>query len=66
MRPKKIQKVQLVFPPPKRPDTVVTKYAKWPQPLGILSLGAYLQEHNPGVGVEVFDGNNMLRFDEVL
>jgi len=66
MRLKKIRKVQLVFPPPKRPDTVVTKYAKWPQPLGILSIGAYLQEHNPGVEVEVLDGNNVLSLDEVI
>jgi anaerobic magnesium-protoporphyrin IX monomethyl ester cyclase len=66
MRPKKIEKVQLVFPPPKRPDTVVTKFAKWPQPLGILSIGAYLQEHNPGVKVEVLDGNNVLSLDEVI
>lgn len=66
MRPKKIRKVQLVFPPPKRPDTVVTKFAKWPQPLGILSIGAYLQEHNPGVEIEVLDGNNVLSLDEVI
>jgi hypothetical protein len=44
MRPKSIEKVQFVSPPPKRPDTVVTKFAKWPQPLELLSIGAYLED----------------------
>lgn len=66
MRSKKIEKVQLILPPPKRPDTVITKFAKWPQPLGLLSIGAYLKANNPGVDVEVLDGNNILSLDEVL
>lgn len=66
MRPRKIEKVQLVFPPPKRPDTMVTKFAKWPQPLGILSIGTYLQEHNPCVEVEILDANNVLTLDEAI
>ena len=42
------------------------KFARWPQPLGILSIGAYLRQHNPGVNVEVLDGNNVLPLDEVI
>ena len=66
MRPDKIEKVQLILPPPKRPDTVITKFAKWPQPVGILSIGAYLKENNPEVDVEILDGNNVLELEEVL
>ncbi|MHC4573579.1 MAG: B12-binding domain-containing radical SAM protein [Planctomycetota bacterium] len=66
MRREKIEKVQLVFPPPKRPDTRVTKFARWPQPLGILSIGAYLGLKNPEVNVEILDGNNILTLDEVI
>ena len=66
MGPKKIEKVQLILPPPKRPDTVITKFAKWSQPLGIMSIAAYLDENNPEVVVEVLDGNNVLTLDEVL
>jgi len=66
MRPKRIAKAQLILPPPKRPDTVITKFAKWPQPLGILSIAAYLKENNPDVAVEVLDGTNVLTLDQVL
>jgi len=66
MRPKRIEKVQLILPPPRRPDTYVIKFARWPQPLGILSIGAYLKENNPDVFVEVLDGNNVLTLDEVI
>lgn len=59
------QKVQLVLPPPKRPDTYAPKYARWPQPLGILSIGAYLRQNNPDVEVEILDGNNVLTLGEV-
>jgi radical SAM superfamily enzyme YgiQ (UPF0313 family) len=62
---KKIEKVQLVLPPPRRPDTVITKFAGWPQPLGILSIGTYIKQNNPGVDVEILDGNNVLTLDEV-
>ncbi|MHC4623142.1 MAG: B12-binding domain-containing radical SAM protein [Planctomycetota bacterium] len=66
MRPQKIEKVQLVFPPPMRPDTRVTKFARWPQPLGILSVGAYLGLNNPDVEVEILDANNVLTLDEAI
>lgn len=66
MTAKKIEKVQLVLPPPKRPDTYVIKFARWPQPLGILSIGAYIRQNNPGIDVEIFDGNNVLSLDEVI
>ena len=66
MRPEKIEKVQLVLPPPKRPDTYVVKFARWPQPLGILSIGAYLGRNNPDVSIEILDGNNVLALDEVI
>ena len=62
---KRIEKVQLVLPPPRRPDTVITKFAGWPQPLGILSVGTYIKQNNPGVKVEILDGNNVLTLDEV-
>ncbi len=51
--------------PLKRPDTHITKYARWPQPLGILSVGTYIKQNNPGVEVEILDGNNILTLDEV-
>ena len=51
--------------PPRRTDTYIAKYARWPQPLGILSLGTYLKQHNPGVEVEILDGNNALALGEV-
>jgi hypothetical protein len=62
---KKIENVQLVLPPPKRPDTYISKFARWPQPLGpqplgILSVGTYIKQNNPGVEVEILDGNNVL------
>ncbi len=66
MRPRRIEKVQLVLPPPRRPDTYVIKFARWPQPLGILSIAAYLGQNNPDVNVEVLDGNNVLALDEVV
>lgn len=66
MQPGKIEKVQLILPPPKRPDTVITKFARWPQPLGLMSLGAFLRKNNPGAEVEVLDGNNVLTLDQVL
>ncbi len=107
------EKVQLILPPPRRPDTYVTrwssplanftqktifkladialscgsfaaalkyllhlhplrkvetninKYARWPQPLGILSIGTYIKQNNPGAEVEILDGNNVLTLDEV-
>ena len=113
---KKIEKVQLILPPPRRPDAYVTKsagwahpfapyarklifqlaqaavsrdlfatilqrlirrhaqrrsdkyiakFARWPQPLGILSVGTYLRQNNPGIEVEILDGNNVLTLDEV-
>ncbi len=48
---KKIEKVQLVLPPPRRPDTYITKFAGWPQSLGILSVETYIKQNNPGVEV---------------
>ena len=62
---KKIEKVQLVLPPPRRPDTYITKFAGWPQPLGILSVETYIKQNNPGVEVEILDGNNVLTLNEV-
>ncbi|MFC2024250.1 radical SAM protein [Chloroflexota bacterium] len=46
-------------------DKYLTKYAKWPQPLGILSVGTYIRQSNLGVEVEILDGNNILTLDEV-
>lgn len=66
MKPRKIEKVQLIIPPPRRPDTYITKFAKWPQPLGILSIGAHLRRNNPDVNVEILDGNNVLTLDGVI
>jgi radical SAM superfamily enzyme YgiQ (UPF0313 family) len=66
MRTRKIEKVQLIFPPSRRPDTDVVKFARWPQPLGILSIGTYLGLKNPEVEVEILDGNNVLALDEVI
>ncbi len=62
---KKEIKVQLVIPPPKRPDTRMAKYAKWPQPLGILSLGTYLKKENPNVHLELLDANNILALEQL-
>lgn len=62
---KKIEKVQLVLPPPRRPDTYIPKFAGWPQPLGILSVGTYIKQNNPGVEVEILDGNKVLTLNEV-
>ena len=116
MKYKNIEKVQLVLPPPRRPDTITTKFAtlpqpfaryarefifwlaeravysdmfatmlnrliphqpqkqdnyiakfaRWPQPLGIVSLGTYIRQNNPGVDVEILDGNNVLTLDQVI
>ncbi len=66
MRPQPIRKVQLVLPPPKRPDTNVTKFAKWPQPLAIISIATYLCRHNPDVEVEVLDASNVLSLEQAL
>lgn len=65
MRRARAEKIQLVFPPPCRPDTRVAKFASWPQPLGILSIATYLKQHNPGIDVEILDGNNILTMDQV-
>jgi len=66
MRPHPIRKVQLILPPPSRPDTNVIKFAKWPQPLAIISLGTYLHHHNAEVEVEILDANNVLDLEQVL
>ena len=50
---------------PSRPNTDIAKFARWPQPLGILSVGTYIKQNNPGVEVEILDGNNVLTLDEV-
>ena len=113
---KSIEKIQLVLPPPRRPDTFtakfaswpkpiahcarqsifklaemavssgmvsgilnsvithqqeqqakyIAKFARWPQPLGILSVGTYVKQNNPGVEVEILDGNNVLTLDQVI
>ncbi len=49
----------------KRKDTSIAKFARWPQPLGILSVGTYIKKNNPGVEVEILDGNNVLTLHEV-
>jgi radical SAM superfamily enzyme YgiQ (UPF0313 family) len=116
MRHKNIEKVQLVLPPPRRPDTITTKFAtlpqpfaqyarefifwlaekavssdmfatllngliphqpriqdtyiakfaRWPQPLGIVSVGTYVKQNNPGVDVEILDGNNVFTLEQVI
>ena len=48
-----------------RSDTYIAKFARWPQPLGILSIGTYIKQNNPGVEVEILDGNNVLTLNEV-
>lgn len=62
---KKDIKVQLVIPPSYRPDTRMAKYAKWPQPLGILSVGTYLKRENPNVHLELLDANNVLTIEKL-
>jgi anaerobic magnesium-protoporphyrin IX monomethyl ester cyclase len=47
-------------------DTYIAKFARWPQPLGILSVATYLKQHNPGVEVEILDGNNVLTLAQVI
>ena len=47
-------------------DKYIAKFARWPQPLGILSVGAYVKQNNHGVEVEILDGNNVLSLDEVI
>jgi radical SAM superfamily enzyme YgiQ (UPF0313 family) len=116
MRSRKNDKIQLVLPPPRRPDTLtsgfaslpqpfaryarelifwlaekavsnnmlgallnglvrdqakpqdtyIAKFARWPQPLGIVSVGTFIRQNNPGVEVELLDGNNVLTLDQVL
>lgn len=66
MRPQPIRKVQLVLPPPKRPDTNAVKFAKWPQPLAIISIATYLRQNNPDVEVEILDANNVLSLKQAL
>ena len=51
--------------PPRRPDTEIAKFARWPQPLGIVSVGTYIKQNNLGIEVEILDGNNVLTLDEV-
>ena len=50
---------------PGSPDGYVAKFARWPQPLGILSVGTYIRQNNPGIDVEILDGNNILTLGEV-
>jgi radical SAM superfamily enzyme YgiQ (UPF0313 family) len=116
MRKRNIEKIQLILPPPRRPDALTTsfaelprpfgryarelifwlaekavssemlatllngliphqhkatekyiaKFARWPQPLGIVSVGTYIRQNNPGVEVEILDGNNMFSLDQVI
>lgn len=66
MRAHPIRKVQLILPPAKRPDTNVTKFARWPQPLAIISIGTYLRQNNPDVEVEILDANNVLSLEQAL
>ena len=116
MRHRKTEKIQLVLPPPRRPDAYTTrfatlpqpfaryarefifwlaeravssdliaavlngmlpqqpgtqdnyiaKFARWPQPLGIVSVGTYIRQNNPGIDVEILDGNNVLSLDQVI
>ena len=33
---------------PRGQDTDIAKFAKWPQPLGILSVDTYIKQNNPG------------------
>ncbi len=47
-------------------DKHVAKFARWPQPLGILSIGTYIKKNNPGVEVEILDGNNALTLNQVI
>jgi len=47
-------------------DSYIAKFARWPQPLGILSVGTYIRQNNPGVEVEILDGNNVLTLDQVI
>jgi len=47
-------------------DKYIAKFARWPQPLGILSVGTYVKQNNPGVEVEILDGNNVLTLDQVI
>ncbi len=112
----KIEKVQLVLPPPRRSDTYITKlfklpqpfaryaqqfvfklaemavsresfakilntlsqlgcsdgkdkyvakFARWPQPLGILSVGTYIKKNNPGVKVLCGAGVNNIKDIEI-
>jgi radical SAM superfamily enzyme YgiQ (UPF0313 family) len=49
----------------KRAGVYIAKFARWPQPLGILSVGTYIKRNNPGVEVEILDGNNVLTLDQV-
>jgi anaerobic magnesium-protoporphyrin IX monomethyl ester cyclase len=48
------------------PEKYIAKFARWPQPLGILSVGTYIRQNNPGVEVEILDGNNVLTLDQVM
>jgi len=50
---------------PGRQDKYIAKFARWPQPLGILSVGTYIKQNNLGVEVEILDGNNVLTLEEV-
>jgi anaerobic magnesium-protoporphyrin IX monomethyl ester cyclase len=47
-------------------DHYIAKFARWPQPLGILSVGTYIRQNNPGIEVEILDGNNVLPLDQVI
>ncbi len=62
---KRIEKVQLVPPWSTRSDRYVIKFAGWPQPPRILSVGTYIKQNNPGVKVEILNGNNVVTLDEV-
>ena len=51
---------------PRTNDNYIAKFARWPQPLGIVSVGTYIRHHNPGIEVEILDGNNVLMLDQVI
>lgn len=51
---------------PKKRDSYIAKFARWPQPLGIVSVGTYIRQNNTGVEVEILDANNVLTMDQMI
>jgi anaerobic magnesium-protoporphyrin IX monomethyl ester cyclase len=60
---KRYNKIQLISPPSNRAVEGQQKWARWPQPLGILSIATYVNQFFPEVEFEILDYDCVLNLD---